>query len=575
MTDRQDSVPTDQPDPDGSADQPDPDGSADQREPDGSADRPESDGSDESDSSPTDQPERPDPAPVPVTPPPERRWSLWPVLGIVATVLFCAVPVVGAVALIDRLPSPEPPVIEPTVTPQTGPPASPVPGDPPAAVQAWLRTQINALLDQQAAALIAGDERGFLAVAEPGSAAHDDLARQFQTLRAMQVTAWRPSVSTLPVEFDPTASATPTPTATGSAAPTATTTTAPTATATVTAAPTATATVTAAPTATATVTAAPTATATVTAGPPPSPTAPSPTGTEWRLLVSYQHCFVVPSCETSEVVVGQRWSTEDGRLRLVAVEPSLTLQDGPRPWEVSELVVATGNRTLVATTPQYRDLLPDLLRDAEEAAAVADRYAVSGAAPDRYRVFYAGADEWGSWYGGNRPDWTAGYAVAVGGGHYEIVLNGTNLRDVVRPDLLRHELTHAASLPDGGNRERAAWWLIEGLAEHAAAGGRPVVRYEGLDDVRRLVLEQDWQGPLSSVEPTADAEDWQVGAGYGVGYLAVRHLVDRFGEERTLAFFRSVVHDGVSLDEAARTQFGEAWEGLQEACVDYVRRAVG
>ncbi|MFV2108452.1 MULTISPECIES: hypothetical protein [unclassified Micromonospora] len=537
MTDRQDSVPTDEP------------------EPDSSTDRPESDGSDEPDSSPMDQPERPDPAPIPVIPPPERRWSLWPVLGIVATVLLCAVPVVGAVALIDRLPSPEPPVIEPTATPQTGPPASPVPGDPPAAVQAWLRTQINALLDQQAAALIAGNERGFLAVAEPGSAAHDDLARQFQTLRAMQVTTWRPSVSTLPVEFDPTASATPTSAATGSAAPTATTTTA--------------------PTAMATVTAAPTATAPVTAGPPPSPTAPSPTGTEWRLLVSYQHCFVAPSCETSEVVVGQRWSTEGGRLRLVAVEPSLTLQDGPRPWEVSELVVATGNRTLVATTPQYRDLLPDLLRDAEEAAAVADRYAVSGAAPDRYRVFYAGADEWGSWYGGNRPDWTAGYAVAVGGGHYEIVLNGTNLRDVVRPDLLRHELTHAASLPDGGNRERAAWWLIEGLAEHAAAGGRPVVRYEGLDDVRRLVLEQDWQGPLSSVEPTADAEDWQVGAGYGVGYLAVRHLVDRFGEERTLAFFRSVVHDGVGLDEAARTQFGEAWEGLQEACVDYVRRAVG
>mgnify|MGYP000433425906 CR=1 FL=1 len=561
MTDRQDSVPTDQPDPDGSADQREPDSSAqrpepDQREPDGLTQRPESDGSDEPDSSPTDQPEQPEPTPVPVTPPPERRWSLWPVLGIVATVLFCAVPVVGAVALIDRLPSPEPPVIEPTVTPQTGPPASPAPGDPPAATQAWLRTQINALLDQQAAALIAGDERGFLAVAEPGSAAHDDLARQFQTLRAMQVTAWRPSVSTLPVEFAPTA-ATPTPAATGSATPTLATTTTAT---------------------TATPTAAPTTT--VTAGPSPAPATPAPTGpaalgTEWRLLVSYQHCFVVPSCETSEVVVGQRWSTKGGRLRLVAVEPSLTLQDGPRPWEVSELVVATGNRTLVATTPQHRDLLPDLLRDAEEAAAVADRYAVSGTAPDRYRVFYAGSDEWGSWYGGDRPDWTAGYAVAVGGGHYEIVLNGTNLRDVLRPDLLRHELTHAASLPDGGNRERAAWWLIEGLAEHAAAGGRPVVRYEGLDDVRRLVLEQDWQGPLSSVEPTADAEDWQVGAGYGVGYLAVRHLVDRFGEERTLAFFRAVVHDGVGLDEAARTQFGESWEGLQEACVDYVRRAVG
>ncbi|MFV2017660.1 hypothetical protein [Micromonospora sp. LOL_023] len=523
-----------------------------------------------------------EPAPTPVVREPtpvvgrrsdDRRWSVWPILAVVATLLFCAAPVVGAVALVDRLPMPDPPAVTPLVPASTGPVASPLPGDPPEVTQAWLRTQIAALLDQQAAALLAGDERGFLAVAEPGSVAREDLARQFRTLRAMQVTAWQPSISTMPTVFDPAAT-TGIPRPTSAPVPPS-----PTATSGPTASPTPG--VVAAPAGYAqTPTPTPTATPTATVGVPPAPTTGQPgdsqqTGTQWRLLVSYQHCFVVPSCRTSPVVVGQRWSTDGQRLRLVAVEPSLTLQDGPRPWEVSELVVATGNRTLVATTAAYRDLLPGLLRDAEDAAAVADRYAMAGDAPDRYRIFYAGADEWLRWYGGDRPQWTAGYAVAIGGGHYEIVLNGTNLRDALRPDLLRHELTHAASLPDGGNRERAAWWLIEGLAEHAASGGRPVVRYEGLANVRRLVLEQDWQGPLDSVEPTVDAQNWQVSAGYGVGYLAVRHLVDRFGEERTMAFFRSVVHDGLDLDEAARLQFGEPWEGLHQACVDYVRRAAG
>lgn len=525
----------------------------------------------------------------------ERRWSLWPILGVVATLLFCAAPVVGAVALVDRLPSPPPPTTEPPVAVSTGPPASPLPGDPPEVTQAWLRAQIAALLEQQAAALLAGDERGFLAVAAPGSAAREDLARQFRTLRAMQITAWQPSISTMPTAFDPDAASgattVPTPTRTVGPTPTPGPSTVPTATPTgvATASPTGPAPVPAGyaqtaspdPSASPAPSGAPTPSGTpptpsaVPTGPPGPGLPPTQDATEWRLLVSYQHCFVVPNCRTSPVVVGQRWSTDGDRLQLVAVEPSLTLQDGPRPWEVSELVVAAGNRTLVATTAPYRELLPGLLRDAEEAAVVADRYAVSGTAPDRYRIFYAGADEWQRWYGGDRPEWTAGYAVAVGGGHYEVVLNGTNLRDALRPDLLRHELTHAASLPDGGHRERGAWWLIEGLAEHAAAGGRPVVRYDGLANVRRLVLEQDWQGPLSGVEPAADAENWEVSAGYGVGYLAVRHLVDRFGEERTLAFFRSVVHDGLELDAAASREFGEPWERLHQACVDYVRQAAG
>jgi hypothetical protein len=533
----------------------------------------------------------------------ERRWSVWPILGVVATLLFCAAPVVGAVALVDRLPTPSPPTTGPPVAVSTGPPASPLPGDPLEVTQAWLRAQIAALLEQQAAALLAGDERGFLAVAAPGSAARDDLARQFRTLRAMQVTAWQPSISTMPTAFDSDAASGATtvptlpPAPTGTRGPTSTPGPATTLTAiptgAATASPTGPVPVTVGYAQTAspdpTVTPDPTVSATPSGaqtGTPPTPSS-APTGspgdglpqaqnsTEWRLLVSYQHCFVVPNCRTSPVVVGQRWSTDGDRLQLVAVEPSLTLQDGPRPWEVSELVVAAGNRTLVATTAAYRELLPGLLRDAEEAAVVADRYAVSGTAPDRYRIFYAGADEWKRWYGGDRPEWTAGYAVAVGGGHYEVVLNGTNLRDALRPDLLRHELTHAASLPDGGHRERGAWWLIEGLAEHAAAGGRPVVRYDGLANVRRLVLEQDWQGPLSGVEPAADAENWEVSAGYGVGYLAVRHLVDRFGEERTLAFFHSVVHDGLELDAAALREFGEPWERLHQACVDYVRQAAG
>jgi hypothetical protein len=162
--------------------------------------------------------------------------------------------------------------------------------------------------------------------------------------------------------------------------------------------------------------------------------------------------------------------------------------------------------------------------------------------------------------------------VPVGGGHFDVVLNAKGLHSSVLDDLLRHEMTHASSLPGEGYRTGANWWLVEGIADHAAAGGRPVGRYEGLPDVRRLVA-QGWNGPLAKAEPGAGSSDWQVSAAYGVGYLAVRHLVDRFGEADTLAFFKAVVHDKRTLDQASAEVFGDPWSVLHGECVSYVRSA--
>ncbi|KAB1915370.1 hypothetical protein [Micromonospora sp. AMSO31t] len=296
---------------------------------------------------------------------------------------------------------------------------------------------------------------------------------------------------------------------------------------------------------------------------------------EWRLAVTVGYCFVVPGCTPSSVELGTRWRvTGDGEPRLTAVEESRAAPAGARPWEVSDLAVAVGKRAVVATTPALRAKLPGLLAQAEAAAKVADLYAVAGAPPDRYLVYYAGRAEWQRWYGGGRPKWTAGYAVGVGGGHHDVVLNAQSLTPTGVDDLLRHELTHAASLPDRGYADRSSWWLVEGLAEYAGADGQPVDRYEGLAEVRKLV-RGGWNGRLDALAPADNAADDRVGGAYGTGYLAVRHLVDRYGEQRVLAFFRAVVHDQRSVAEAADEVFGDPWPGLHDDCVAYVRAAVG
>ncbi len=231
----------------------------------------------------------------------------------------------------------------------------------------------------------------------------------------------------------------------------------------------------------------------------------------------------------------------------------------------------SAQRTLVATTANFRDKLPNLLKEAERAAAVADRYAMRGSPPDRYRIYYAGGAEWKRWYGGNRPAWTAGYAVAVGGNHYEIVLNADGLPSGQLDDLLRHEMAHAASLPGRGYSDAGSWWLVEGIAEYAAAGNQPVSRYDNLADVGKLLKAGRWNGRLDKIEPAEAAEDWEVVGSYGVSYLAVRHLADRYGEPAMLAFFKAVLHDGRSMAEAAKESFGEDWSMLHDDCVTYLR----
>ncbi|SCL63660.1 hypothetical protein GA0070606_3833 [Micromonospora citrea] len=291
---------------------------------------------------------------------------------------------------------------------------------------------------------------------------------------------------------------------------------------------------------------------------------------EWRLLVEFRYCFVVPGCRPSRLLAVTRWRAREERPRLLAVEPSRSAEVGARPWEVSELAVAVGPRTLVATTPALRGRLPGLLAQAEAAATVADAYAVGDRKPDRYRIFYAGRAEWKRWYGGDRPRWTGGYAVTVGGGHHEVVLNADGLASGGVDDLLRHELTHAASLPERGYPGKGTWWLVEGLAEHAGADGQPVDRYEGLTEVRRLA-KGGWGGRLDSLTPADDAPADRVSGSYGISYLAVRHLVDRFGPERLLAFFAAVVHERRPLADAAEAIFGEPWGALHDECVAYVR----
>ncbi|WP_212827893.1 hypothetical protein [Catellatospora sp. TT07R-123] len=299
---------------------------------------------------------------------------------------------------------------------------------------------------------------------------------------------------------------------------------------------------------------------------------PSPVATadgEWRTEVTTQTCFVVTPCEDAEAKSGTRWRIDNDQAVIVEWTPR-TGNPSPHPWQVSELVASAGERTVVATTPTYAAKLPTLLREAEKAAQVADRFVRPDHKPSRYIVYYAGKREWKSWFNWGPPDWAGGVAIDVSDDRYELVLNADVLQPSFLDNILRHELTHASSLPGRYTDRDDLWWLVEGLAEVAEMSGLPVKQYEGLPDVKRYL--KGWDGNVE-VEPPGDKTDeWIVGARYGIGFLALRHVSEKFGEKKLVEFFHAIVHDHQSIENAATKVLGVSWPALEKECADYIKR---
>lgn len=299
-------------------------------------------------------------------------------------------------------------------------------------------------------------------------------------------------------------------------------------------------------------------------------TAPDVTGDySWRADVRVTYCFGDETCRPNSVEIRTEWRLDGDRLVLTDMAPAGADQAGPRPWEAGELAVATGDRTVVATSTRLDRRLEDTLAAAEEAAAVADSLARWDGPPSRYVVFLASAADWSTWYGFNQPEWAAG--VYVNQTDNEVVINASVVPTADATDLLIHELTHVATL--AGDRKglgNAVWWLVEGVADYATMMGRSLTSYDGMSAVRSFV-RRSWDGDPAVDQPSFGATTEEAAARYGVAFLAVWRMAEVYGQDAMLDFFGKVVHDDLTLDAAARQAFGESWETVRGDCEQFIR----
>lgn len=299
---------------------------------------------------------------------------------------------------------------------------------------------------------------------------------------------------------------------------------------------------------------------------------PEADGERWKATVEVRFCAGADGCGAAPIQVPTAWVVHpDGA---VLVEWGQSTRYGPRPWEVSELRAAVGARVVVAASPRYASRIRPTLEAAERAAAKADRYARWRPLPARYVVYLAGTDEWSTWYGVQQPSWAAGFAMPITAEHTEIVLNANRIDANEAFSTLTHEFAHVTSLAGVQRNYTDSWLLVEGLAEYVANADRPAREYPWVAGTRRYVHET-WAGTAALAAPPESATVNDATGRYGVAYLAVRRLAERFGEDRMLAFFAAVARDGRPPVEAAPGALGVPWQDAAADCDRYVRGITG
>jgi hypothetical protein len=294
----------------------------------------------------------------------------------------------------------------------------------------------------------------------------------------------------------------------------------------------------------------------------------------WTADLTIDYCFGESTCSQAEITESTRWSVADGRLVLSKLDPAGADDNGPRPWETDTLTVRTGKRVVVSATKSNVWRLDDAVKVADQAAAISDTFAKWEPAPSRYVIFFAGPNDWKRWYGMDEPDWAAAWSVPVARSVTEIVVRSDVVAQSDLPVLLTHEMTHVTTL--AGPRYGATvtnWWLIEGIAEYASHLNVALRDYDGVDATRQYV-RSSWDGDPAVKAPGQDASQIEAGGKYGVAFLSVRRIADKYGKDKMLDFWGRVIHSADTLDAAARGALGVSWNTVKADCARYVRDQV-
>ncbi len=290
-------------------------------------------------------------------------------------------------------------------------------------------------------------------------------------------------------------------------------------------------------------------------------------------------CLITAGCTELAATLTVTLELKAGQVRVESFQmPTKDPQhDSPLPWLVANLSVKVdpARRIVLAASSNEASHLSAAMTDAQHAATVADTFAHWGK-PQVYLVYLADPAEAQLWFGSvsNAADYT-----------------------VTTDPVDRSDIEMALFLPkanEGGSSEMTAtlqWGMGEvaleygtygtgnnsfanGLADYIASEGHSFWMSDAINEVRTWVHTGKWKRNVYMTSELDSSDRLTSSASEDIGYLAIRHLIQKYGLSKTLSFWGYVERDGMSLEASSTSAFGVSWTSVNADCVSYIQHLI-
>ena len=192
----------------------------------------------------------------------------------------------------------------------------------------------------------------------------------------------------------------------------------------------------------------------------------------------------------------------------------------------------------------------------------------------RYRVYLADDKAWKSWYGGIDDKWTVAYAVPLNTAGTEVVLRMSELDDKqLLSTTVQHELGHVVTVGGVSTRDFGEdQWLSEGIAEYigwAPKHAKDSWRRQGVHNAfRKARKPRTIAASALGDNPSDKAGD----AFYGLAHFAVDCMAQTYGERKLFEFVRLTLRQDYTYDMASRDAYGLPFATVDKGCLTWIRK---
>jgi hypothetical protein len=140
-------------------------------------------------------------------------------------------------------------------------------------------------------------------------------------------------------------------------------------------------------------------------------------------------------------------------------------------------------------------------------------------------------------------------------------------------EIIQHEMGHAVTLNDNRNWDSEDdQWLIEGVAEYIGYQPSKAGNSYSRDALRYVQSRRGAIKTIALPRLTAKSDDIAVTRLYATGHFGVSCIAEKFGEEKMFNFVALVVREGVTPDVASQVALDKPFKTVDKACVSWIKK---